>query len=200
MRHLGKTLSGSDIRYRLVAGGVYELPAGRNKALAIKSAVLNGIIEQTNRSNTSRHGPQPNILDSHVLSGGRSKTKRVAHWFDTSQLESPGVGVFGNSPPKLCWASGFAVVDISAQKRFRKTERTMLELSADFSNLPNHANFRIQEHGLANSGFGRIRDVIRTQRQTQLGLRLEFQRRYLGRRRFDDPTVGRLCGYALRSA
>ena len=194
LRHLDKALSGNDIRHRVVASGVYELPVGRNKAVSIENPVLNGviggwglgviaefrtgspygIIEQTNRSNTFSYGQRPNLLGDHVLSGGRSKADQLARWFDTSQFESPGVGVFGNSPRNLCCGPGFATVDVSIQKRFSITEKTKLEFRADFFDLPNHANFRNPERRHGNPGFGRIRGTIGTGRQTQLGLRLEF--------------------------
>lgn len=194
LRHLDKALSGNDIRHRVVASGVYELPVGRGRALPIENPVLNGIIggwglgviaeartgspygiiEQRNESNTFSHGQRPNVAGDHVLSGGRSKEARLLEWFDTSQFTAPGVGVFGNSPRNICCGPGFAVVDVSIQKRFNITEKSRLEFRADFFNIANHANFRIPERRRGNSGFGRIRGTIGTGRQTQLGLRLEF--------------------------
>lgn len=194
LRHLDKALSGNDIRHRVVASGVYELPVGRGRALAIENPVLNGIIggwglgviaefrtgspygiiEQRNESNTFSHGQRPNVAGDHVLSGNRSKEAKLLEWFDTSQFTRPGVGVFGNSPRNVCCGPGFAVVDVSIQKRFAITEGTRLEFRADFFNIANHANFRIPERRRGNSGFGRIRGTIGTGRQTQLGLRLEF--------------------------
>lgn len=194
LRHLDKALSGNDIRHRVVASGVYELPVGRGRALSIENPVLNGIvggwglgviaefrtgspygiIEQRNESNTFSHGQRPNVAGDHVLSGNRSKEAKLLEWFDTSQFTRPGVGVFGNAPRNVCCGPGFAVVDVSIQKRFAITEGTRLEFRADFFNIANHANFRIPERRRGNSGFGRIRGTIGTGRQTQLGLRLEF--------------------------
>ena len=194
LRHLDKALSGNDIRHRAVISGVYELPVGRNKPLAIENPVLGaviggwslgviaefrtgspfGIIEQTNRSNAFSHGQRPNLLGDPTLSSGRAKAERLARWFDTSQFASPGVAVFGNSPRNICCGPGFAVVDVSIQKRFQVTEDVRVEFRADFFNMPNHANFSIPERRHGNSGFGRVRGTIGTGRQTQLGLRLEF--------------------------
>ncbi len=194
LRHLDKALSGNDIRHRLVASGVYELPVGHNKLVSVGNSVLHGIIggwslgiiaefragspygiiEQTNRTNAFAHGQRPNRLGDHILSAGRSKDTRLLEWFDTAQFESPGVGAFGNSPRNLCCGPGFAGVDISIQKRFAITEDVRLEFRADFFNFANHANFRIPERRHGNSGFGRVRGTIGTGRQTQLGLRLEF--------------------------
>ena len=88
LRHLDKALSGNDVRHRLVASGVYELPVGRGKAVNLENPVANaviggwslgviaefrtgapyGIIEQTNRSNAFSHGQRPNRLgDPHSL-------------------------------------------------------------------------------------------------------------------------------------
>ena len=194
LRHLDKALSGNDIRHRIVASGVYELPVGRGKPLAVDNPVVQGIvggwslgviaefrtgspygiIEQTNRSNTFSHGQRPNVLGDHALSGSRSKGERLLRWFDTSQFQEPGVGVFGNAPRNVCCGPGFGVVDVSIQKRFAITERARLEFRGDIFNIANHANFNIPERRRGNSGFGRIRGTIGTGRQTQLGLRLEF--------------------------
>ena len=173
--------------------GVYELPVGSGKPLSIENPALGlvfggwslgviaeartgspfGIIEQTNRTNAFAHGQRPNLLGDPTLSGSRSKSERLAQWFDTSLFEAPGVGVFGNSPRNICCGPGFGVVDVSIQKRFSVTEGVRLEFRADFFNIANHANFRIPERRRGNSGFGRIRGTIGTGRQTQLGLRLE---------------------------
>ncbi len=98
----------------------------------------------------------------------------IRHAFDTSQFESPGVGIFGNAPRNICCGPGFSVVDMSIQKRFAITEDVRLEIRADFFNFANHANFNIPERRHGNPGFGRIRGTIGTGRQTQFGLRLEF--------------------------
>ena len=194
LRHLDKALSGNDIRHRAVVSGVYELPVGRNKPLAIENPALGaviggwslgviaefrtgspfGVVEQTNRSNAFSHSQRPNLLGDPTLSTGRSKAERLAQWFDTSLFEAPGAGVFGNGPRNICCGPGFAVVDVSIQKRFAVTEGVRLEFRADFFNIANHANFSIPERRHGNSGFGRVRGTIGTGRQTQLGLRLEF--------------------------
>ena len=194
LRHLDKALSGNDIRHRAVVSGVYELPVGRNKPLAIENPALGaviggwslgviaelrtgspfGVIEQTNRSNAFAHSQRPNLLGDPTLSTGRSKADRLAQWFDTSLFEAPGAGVFGNGPRNICCGPGFALVDVSIQKRFAVTEGVRLEFRADFFNIANHANFSIPERRRGNSGFGRVRGTIGTGRQTQLGLRLEF--------------------------
>lgn len=194
LRHLDKALSGNDIRHRAVVSGVYELPVGRNKPLAIENPALGaviggwslgviaefrtgspfGVVEQTNRSNAFSHSQRPNLLGDPTLSAGRSKAERLAQWFDTSLFEAPGAGVFGNGPRNICCGPGFAVVDVSIQKRFAVTEGVRLEFRADFFNIANHANFSIPERRHGNSGFGRVRGTIGTGRQTQLGLRLEF--------------------------
>ena len=168
---VGLTLAGLAIRARAASpNGGWSLGV----IAEFRTGSPYGIIEQTNRSNAFSHGQRPNLRGNHVLSVGRSKSERLAQWFDTSQFEAPGVGVFGNSPRNLCCGPGFAVVDVSIQKRFQITEGSRLEFRADFFNLPNHANFRIPERRRGNSGFGRVRGTIGTGRQTQLGLRLEF--------------------------
>ena len=142
LRHLDKALLGNDVHRRVVASGVDELPVKRGKAVNLEnpvaSAVIGGwslgviaefqtgstycVFEQTNRSNALSHGQRPNRLGDHNLSGSRSKSEQLARWFDTSQFEAPGVGVFGNSPRNLCCGPEFAVVDVSIQKRFQISE------------------------------------------------------------------------------
>ena len=194
LRHLDKALSGNDIRHRLVASGVYEVPVGRGRKVDVQNSVLNGVIggwslgiigefrtgspfgviEQTNRSNAFAHSQRPHLFGSvERLSNWRDNV-RSNTYMDPGLFASPGVGVFGSSPRNVCCGPGFAVVDVSINKKFPFGERRFVEFRADFFNMPNRPNFAIPERRQGNSAFGRVRGTIGTGRQLQLGLRVQF--------------------------
>ena len=188
LRRLDKALSGNDIRHRIVASGVWELPVKLNNKAAntilggwslgviaeFRTGSPYGVIEQTNRSNTFSPGQRPHLVGAPELSSSRSTGDRIAEWFNTAAFEQPGAGVFGGSPRTLCCGPGQAVVDTSINKKFFFSESKHVEFRADFFNIANTPNFALPELRRGNGGFGRIRGTVGTGRQLQLGLHLQF--------------------------
>jgi hypothetical protein len=196
LRHLDRGYSGSDIRHRLAASAVYELPWGKGRKFDIQNGVLNAIVggwglgvitefrtgapfsivENTNTSNTFSAGQRPNILgDPEQLSNWRADVKG-SPFFDPALFAAPGTGVFGNAPRSVCCGPGFANVDASLHKWFNFTERWKLQFRGDFYNLPNHANFANPGTSRGGPGFANVASVLvgTGGRVTQLSLRLEF--------------------------
>ena len=188
LRHLDKALSGNDIRHRVVASGVWDIPVSfENKgadmilggwSLGIiaefRQGTPYGVIEQTNRSNTFATAQRPELIGDPTLSSSRSTGARLAEWFDTGAFLAPGAGVFGGSPRNICCGPGSATIDTSINKKFHFGEKKFVEFRADFFNIANTPNFALPERRRGNSGFGRIRGTVGTGRQLQLGLRLQF--------------------------
>ena len=115
LRPLDKALSGNDIRNRIVASGVWDIPMElEDKAarMVLGGWILgliaefrtppHGVIEHTNRSNAFSGKPRPKLLRDPTLSSNHSTGDRLAEWFDTSAFTAPGVGVFGGSPRNIC--------------------------------------------------------------------------------------------------
>ena len=196
LRHLDRAYSGSDIRHRVAASAVYELPWGRGRKFDIQNKVVNAllggwglgiitefrtgspyaIVENTNTSNTFAASQRPNILgDPEQLSNWRDNVKGTT-FFDPALFAAPGVGVFGDAPRAVCCGPGFANVDASVHKWFNFTERWRMQFRGDFYNLPNHPNFANPGTSRGGPGFAQVASTLigTGGRVTQLALRLEF--------------------------
>ncbi|MBC8167320.1 MAG: hypothetical protein H7Y20_15800, partial [Bryobacteraceae bacterium] len=196
LRSLDKSLSGNDVRHRLMTSFVYELPAGTGRRLNIENRFANlvlggwglggiielrsgapfGVIEQTNRTNTFSHSQRPNLLGDPVINSDRSRADYLAQFFDSSAFQAPGVGVFGNSPRTICCGPGFIGIDMSAYKWIPVTERYRVEFRTDAYNVINRPNFGMPGTVRGRGDFGRISSILpgSAGRQLQLSLRLEF--------------------------
>ena len=196
LRNLDKSFSGNDVRNRFIASVVYELPWGRGRKFEIQNRVANalaggwgmgliaefrdgvpyGPVENTNTSNTFSASQRPNILGTpERLSDWRDNVKGNTY-FDTGLFETPGRGVFGDSPRNLCCGPGFTGIDLSVHKWWNFNERWRLQYRADFYNLPNTPVFEIPERRRGRGNFGRVGSVLTGSngRLIQMALRLEF--------------------------
>ena len=196
LRYLDKSYSGADIRHRLAASAVYELPFGRGRRWDIENPVLDAIaggwglgiitefrtgspyavVENTNRSNTFSPTQRSNILgDPEELPTWRDNVKAET-FFDPNLFAFPGQGIFGTAPSSICCGPGVASVDASVHKWFSFTETLRLQFRGDFYNLPNHPIFANPEERRGRGGFGQISSTLTGTggRVTQLSLRLEF--------------------------
>jgi hypothetical protein len=196
LRNLDRSYSGADIRHRVAASAVYELPWGKDRKFDIRNSAVNAIlggwglgvitefrtgspysvVENTNTSNTFSASQRPNILgDPEQLSNWRENVKGTT-FFDTALFAAPGTGVFGDAPRAVCCGPGFANIDASVHKWFTFTERFKLQFRGDFYNLPNHPNFNVPATNRGRGDFGTIASTLLGTggRVTQLSLRLEF--------------------------
>ena len=196
LRHLDKAYSGSDIRHRVAASVVYDLPFGKGRSFDISNPALNAIaggwgvgvitefrtgspfavFENTNRSNTYSSTQRSNISgDLEQRSQWRDNVKGET-FFDTGLVSSPGTGIFGNAPGAVCCGPGFANIDASVHKWFNFTERVKLQFRGDVYNVTNRANFANPDERNGFGGFGVVSSVLTGTggRVSQLSLRLEF--------------------------
>ena len=196
LRRLDKSLAGANLRHRMIASAVYELPLGHNRRWNITNAALNqiaggwglgfiaelrvgptyGANEQTNLTNTFSHAQRPNLVRDPTLDSNRPRAESLSRYFDTSAFEAPGAGVFGNAPRTMCCGPGLIGIDLSANKKWLVAERYGIQFRADFFNLPNRPSFDLPGLLRGRADFGRISGILAgsTGRQIQLGLRFEF--------------------------
>jgi len=196
LRHLDNAFSGSDIRHRLAASVVYDLPFGKGRQFDISNSALNAIVggwgvgiitefrtgspfavyENTNRSNTYSSTQRSNYTANPEQQSQWRDNVRGETFFDTSLFSAPGAGVFGNAPGSFCCGPGFANIDASIHKWFNFTERFKLQFRGDIYNVANRANFANPEERRGRNGFGNVASVLRGTggRVSQLSLRLEF--------------------------
>lgn len=195
LRYLDRAPSGNDIRHRYIASGVYELPFGKGRRWGIGNSVLNhiaggwglgviaelrsgapiGVIEQTNLTNTYSTNVRPNLLHDPELSRDRTRTEKLARWFDTTAFAAPAVGEFGNAARTIAGLGpGYFGLDASVNKTWSLTERYKLMYRADFYNAPNYPVFAAPNRSRGNGNFGRITGTSGTGRQIQMSLRFQF--------------------------
>ncbi len=196
LRSLNKGLSGSDIRHRLAASSVYDLPFGQGRRWAIPNKVLDliaggwglgaifevrtgapyGALEQTNRLNTFSDGQRPNVLRDPALDSSRPRAELVRQYFDTTAFQAPGDGIVGTGGRASGFGPGFVEFDLSVHKVFAIGERFRLTFRTDFVNLPNRPNFGQPAQLRGAGNFGTIGDITAasTAREIQFGLRLEW--------------------------
>lgn len=194
LRKLDKSYSGNDMRHRLIASSLYEIPIGAGRMVNIANPVLNAIvggwsiggivelrsgapwgsIELTNTSNTFSGSPRPNVSCDPTLDGGRSRGEFIAQYFNTTCFSAPGTGNFGNAARNMGFGPGFIGVDASVTKRWAFSERYGLNFRTDIYNVPNRPNFGSPAAIRGRGDFGRVNSTIGTGRQIQLSLRFEF--------------------------
>jgi hypothetical protein len=194
-------LSAFDFRKRLTTSFLYELPFGTGKAFLdsahpVVNAVLGGW--QMGGIFTLQDGFPFTVLCSanatYQNSSGACRADAVgtdpelprdqrgpSGWFNRAAFVDRldfvrGVGPYryGNSGRNNVIGPGIIELDFSLAKSFRPTERTRLDLRAEFFNLPNHPIFGQPGSTVATSTYGVISSTRLDSRQIQFGLKLVF--------------------------
>lgn len=194
LRKLDKSYSGNDMRHRLMASSLYELPFGKGKPVNIENAFANAVlggwsiggivelragtpwgpIELTNTTNTFSAAQRPNVSCDPTLDSGRSRADMLNQYFSTSCFSAPGTGIFGNAARTMGFGPGYIGIDASITKRWAIKERYGLNFRSDIYNVPNRPNFGAPAAVRGRGDFGRVNSTIGTGRQIQLSLRFEF--------------------------
>jgi hypothetical protein len=127
------------------------------------------VITTANTTNAFPAGPlRPNLVGSPAVD-----ERTVSRWFNTSAFANPAALTFGNSPRGGLRGAPVITTDITVEKGFAITERTRLEVRAEFYNLLNHAIFNIPGFTLGAADFGVVSSA-RSPRNAQLAARISF--------------------------
>jgi hypothetical protein len=181
-------LSDFDVRHRVVASTIWEIPLGKGhklfgggplahilggwQASAILSlqsgrpftATLNGDI-----SNTLNRNDRPNLVGD-----PNSGPKTVEQWFNTAAFQTQAVGSFGSAGRNLIIGPGFQNLDFALSRNFNVTERFRIQFRTELFNAFNHANFNYPgATANAPQTFGQIVSAL-DPRQIQFGLKIIF--------------------------
>ena len=194
-----RALSAFDVRHRFTLSGVFELPLGRGKRLLNRGGVLNQIvggwslspilvlasgIPLTVRDFTDPclvAGPfitscRPNLVGNPILPAGQRSPEQ---WLNRSAFARQLPGTFGSAGRNIVFADGMQNLDVAVIKRayFGQGETArIVELRAEFFNLPNHPQFGVPDLDFSSPTFGRIFSTAQgtTERQIQFGLKFIF--------------------------
>lgn len=181
-------LSDFDVRHRLVASTIWEIPLGKGHKvfdsgplayifggwqasgiLSLQSgrpftAVLSGDV-----SNTLNRNDRPNLVGD-----PNSGPKTVEQWFNTSAFQQQATGSFGTAGRNIIIGPGLQNFDFALSRNFNVTERFKVQFRTELFNAFNHANFNYPA-AIANAPatFGRITSAL-DPRQMQFGLKIIF--------------------------
>jgi hypothetical protein len=193
---LGRSVTGQDIRHRLVFSGVYDLPFGKGRQflsgmsrvpdLLLGGWQVNGILTMQSggllgigAANTSGLFNEAARANNNGITGrvsGDAKT-RLDRWFDTSVFSQPAAFTLGNVGtlvPDLR-AHHENNIDLSLFKQFFLKEGLRLQIRAESFNFTNRVQFSGPNTNVnGGTAFGRVTGQANSPRQIQFGLKLLF--------------------------
>jgi hypothetical protein len=185
--------SASDIRHRLTAGYIFQIPF---QPRGVAGFLLGGwrtngfVTVQTGlpftpslqTSTTNGTGSRPDGLRDATLP---SEQRTLQRWFDTS-FQAAGTTVpnaaFGTPPPftygslgrDTLFGPGRVNFDLSLIKDFKVNERVKLTFRTEAFNVFNHPQFGQPNASIGNNQAGLISSTVGNARLLQLALRLQF--------------------------
>jgi hypothetical protein len=116
---------------------------------------------------------RPNLIGNPNLSSGRSRSAKIAEWFNPAAFVAAPAGTYGNVSRNFLTGPGFANADISFFRNFSIHEQQKLEFRAEMFDAFNHGNLRNPTSDLKSTVVGRITSVYAA-RVVQFGLHFAF--------------------------
>ena len=185
-----KSVSSLDTTHRMSVGGVWELPFGKGKLVALSGAPaalaggwqFNGIwtwasgnvlgLTATNTTFSQGGGQRPDW-------NGRDpslNTRNVDRWFDVSAFQQPQPYQFGNAPRTIpgLRSDGAANLDFSAVKNNRVADRVNLQLRFEWFNFTNRPRFDLPNTTIGTPGVGIVTAQANRPRTLQVALKMIF--------------------------
>jgi outer membrane receptor protein involved in Fe transport len=175
-----------DIRHRLVANFIAELPFGEGKPYlqdGIAGKILGGWLVTGIYS--ARSGRPMTIVQGNNnvgagmtglpnLAGDPTGAETVEQWYNPAAFTQVPSGTFGNAGRNTLRGPGWVTFDMSVQRRVKLTNRLNATLRWDAFNLFNRANFGLPQRDITSATAGVISDLAGDPRVMQLSLRLGF--------------------------
>lgn len=170
-------LSGNDVRQRLIANGVLDLPVGRGKLVNVSSNWLNraaggwsvsglteihsgtalSVIDTTNNTGSYSDGVRPNLTGNpNDLSSSRNRAAKRSEWFDTSAFTQNANYTFGNAPRTFGRGPALITSDLTLLKRVAIRENQKVEFRLEAFNAFNHGNLGNPNTTFGSASFGKI--------------------------------------------
>ena len=184
-----KALSPEDLRHRLFASSVWELPFGKGRARlnhGVAGYIAGGwqlspiFTAQSglpftpgiagNPANTTGGIRPDRLADGNLARGQRGPDR----WFDGSAFAVPAPFRFGSSGNFILEGPGLVNLDLSIARTFPMSERLRLDFRGEFFNLLNQAHFAFPNATIGQPTTGVISSTLDSARQIQFGLKLIF--------------------------
>jgi hypothetical protein len=180
------SVSSDDLRNRLVAGYVWNIPFGSSltgfTGVLLKGWQLSGITTLSSGSpifigqdgdtlNTDSSDIRPNLVPGQDPTLPSSE-RTMARWFNTAAF-ARATTTYGNSPRNPVVGPGRKVVDLSLAKAFDVTSGQQLQFRLEAFNAFNWVNWGNPNGTLGNNNFGIITSAGAA-REMQLSLKYTF--------------------------
>jgi hypothetical protein len=175
-----------DIRHRLVANFIAELPFGEGKPFVqngVPAKILGGWMvtgiysARSGRPFTVTQGNNnvgAGMTGLPNLTGDPKGAETVEQWFNPAAFTQVASGVFGNAGRNILRGPGWVTFDMSVQRRVNFSGRVNATLRWDIFNMFNRANFGLPESNVVSATAGVISNLAGDPRVMQLSLRLGF--------------------------
>ncbi len=190
-----------DVKHRLVASFIYDLPVGKGRLWAPSSKILDAVIGgwelttlgtlQTGRPYNMRY--VDNNASTNTISGGTYATRPnyvsgqsylmskptvgvAGQWVNPAAWQEPAGGFVGSTKRNMLYGPGVQNFDMSIDKNFNMpfNEHHKFQIRFDAFNALNHTNFGTPVNDWKNSAGGKITSSALSPRQLQLGARYTF--------------------------
>jgi hypothetical protein len=175
-----------DIRHRLTANFIVELPFGEGKPMlqdGVAGQLLGGWLVSgifsvrsgrpiTISQGTNNVGPGAEGLPN--LVGDPEGPKTVEAWYNKAAFELVPSGTFGNAGRNILRGPNWSTFDISVQRRIDFTDRVNATVRWDCFNLFDRANLGNPERNIASATAGVISTLAGDPRVMQFSVRLGF--------------------------
>jgi len=172
-----------DVRHRLVATFVAELPFGTGKPYlqdGVGAAVLGGwtvsgiYTARSGRPFTVTQGTLEGATWMPNQTGDPNGDKTVDRWFNAGAFTRVNAGVFGDTKRNSLVGSGYVALDLTVQRKFMFNDRYAASLRWDMFNVFNRANFGNPNSNITATNVGTISTLAGDPRQMQVSFRLHF--------------------------
>ncbi|MBS1850556.1 MAG: TonB-dependent receptor [Acidobacteria bacterium] len=180
--------SAFDVRHNWVSSFIWQ-PFGESAGSPLRRYAVTGwqfggilslrtgfpltLVSGRDNSLTGVGGDTPDVVGNWHLSGNRSKSEKIAEWFNTDAFVPNAIGTFGQLSHGALTNPGLVNFDLNIQKNFQVNERYRVEFRSSLYNCFNHANLGAPNGNLASSAFGRIFSAT-DPRVIEFGLKLKF--------------------------
>lgn len=182
--------SAFDNRHRMVLSGLWDLPFGKRRKIALSNPVLDAIaggwqvggittwrsgfpINPTagvNRANTNINNDRPDASGQAVSIDNPT----TARWFNTAAFTLQPIYQFGNAGRNSVPGPAGFTLDSNVQKNFRLFEGHEVQFRWEAYNLLNHPVWGFPNANLSSPSFGTISATAAAMRQMQFALKYVF--------------------------
>ncbi len=179
-----------DVRHRLVASVLYELPFGRGKPLAESGAAaaifgdwqVSAIVNKSSGfprdaangvdvPNTGAQTYRPNLVAGQDPNDG---PQTVEQWFNTAAFVRPDAFTYGNAGRNIVIGPGIFSVDLSLLKNIIFNGGRALQLRLEAFNALNQPIWGDPDMNMSSQTYGRINTTRSPMRELQIGVKFSF--------------------------